>query len=142
MLTMMYRASAANCMHKPTCWHANLMCTEDVKTALFRAYCTPLYTAHLRCNYSKAKMKRLQIAFNDAFRIFPKLPRWTSASHMFVIHNVPTFHAVLRYFMYRFMCRLSDSKNVIIMALTEPTQSDTRHSACVWKDWNRSLYVF
>lgn len=46
------------------------MCTDDVKTALFKAYRTPFYTAHLRCSSSKAKMKKLQVAFNDAFRIF------------------------------------------------------------------------
>jgi len=59
--------SDANCMHKPTCkCH---MCTEDVKTALFGAYCTPLSTVHLWCSYSEGKMKKMQVAFNDAFRI-------------------------------------------------------------------------
>ncbi len=38
------------------------MCTVDVKIALFRAYCT----------YSKAKMKKLQVAINDALRILLK----------------------------------------------------------------------
>ena len=80
------------------------MCTDDVKTALFRAHCAPLYTAHLWCCYSKAKMKKLQEAFNDAFGILLKLPRWTSASHMFVSSNVPPFQAVMRNFMYKFMC--------------------------------------
>ncbi len=102
--------------------HKFHMCTDDVKTALFRAYRTTLYTAHLWCSYSKAKMKRLQLAFSDTLRILLKLPRWTSASHMFVTRNVPTFHAVLRNFMFRFMCRLTDPKNVIIMTLTEPTE--------------------
>jgi len=51
------------------------MCTEDVKTALFRAYCTPLYTAHLWCSYSKGKMKKIQVALHVTFRILLKLPR-------------------------------------------------------------------
>ena len=62
-------------------------CT-DVEIALFRSYCTSLYTSHLRCSYSVAKMKKLQVAYNDAFRILLGYPRWTSASHMFVSSNV------------------------------------------------------
>lgn len=50
----------------------------------------------LWCSCSKAKMKKRQVAFNDSIRILLKLPRQTSASHMFVTRNVPTFHAVLR----------------------------------------------
>ena len=34
-------------------------------------------------------------------------------------NNVPTFNAVLRNVMYRFMCRLSGSKNTIIVSLTD-----------------------
>ena len=118
------------------------MCTDDVKVSLFKAYCTPLYTAHLWCNFSKARMRKLQVAYNDAFRILLKLPRWTSASFMFVNSNVPTFHAVLRNFMFKFMCRLADSKNRIIMTLTVTTLSDTRYSSCLWRHWKECLYVF
>ena len=117
------------------------MCTDDVKVSLFRAYCTPLYTAHLWCNYSAAKMKKLHVAYNDAFRILLRVPRWTSASHMFVTNNVPTFHAVMRNFMYKFMCRLLESKNGIISAITETKQSDTRYTSSLWKHWTQCLYV-
>ena len=117
------------------------MCTDDVKISLFRAYCTPLYTAHLWCNYSKARMRKLQVAYNDAFRILLKLPRWTSASFMFVHSNVPTFHAVLRNLMFKFMGRLIDSENEIIMALTVITHSDTRYSSCLWRHWKKCLYA-
>ena len=118
------------------------MCTDNVKIALFKTYCTPLYTAHLWCRYTSAKMKKLQVAYNDAFRIFLKLPRWTSASEMFVTSNVSTFHAVLRNFMFKFMCRLKESNNVLSMALTGITQSDTRFSSCLWNHWRKCLYVF
>ncbi len=118
------------------------MCTVDVKIALFRVYCTSFYMSHLWCSYSKAKMKKLQVAFNDALRILLKLPRWRSASQLFVSSDVPTLHAVLRNYLYSFMCRLSDSRNTIIIALNVPTLSDTRHFSLFWKHWNSSLYVF
>ncbi len=78
--------------------HKFHMCTDYVKTALFKAYCIPLYTAHLWWSYSKAKIKKLQVAYNDALRILLKLPRWTSASHLFVYSRVPTLDDVLRIF--------------------------------------------
>ncbi len=87
------------------------MCTPDVKISLFKTYCTTLYTAHLWCDFSESKMKKLQVAYNDALRIVLKIPRRSSASEMFVSNNVPTFNAVLRNCMYRFMCRLIGSKN-------------------------------
>ncbi len=85
------------------------MCTPDVKISLFKTYCTTLYTAHLWCDFSESKMKKLQVAYNDALRIVLKIPRRSSASEMFVSNNVPTFNAVLRNCMHRFMCRLIGS---------------------------------
>ena len=111
------------------------------KTALFRAYCTPLYTAHLWCSHSKGKMNKLKVAYNDALRILLKYPRWESASKMFVTCNVP-FQALLRNCMYKFRCRLNSSKNSIIMSLTDPSLSETRYSSNLWKYWNQHLYVF
>ncbi len=71
------------------------MCTDDVKIALFKAYCTPLYTAHLWCSYSKAKFNKLQVAYNDALRLLLKVPRWTSASQLCVQNHVPMLYAVI-----------------------------------------------
>ena len=61
---------------------------------------------------------------------------------MFVNCNVPTFQALLRNFMYKFMCRLIESKNGIIMSLTDPTQSEARYSSSFWKYWTKHFYVF
>lgn len=33
--------------------------------------------------FSKANVKRLQVTYNNAFRILLKLPRWTRAGYMF-----------------------------------------------------------
>ena len=42
---------------------------------------------------------------------------------MFVANNVPTFNAVLRNVLYRFMGRLTGSLNTIIVSLTDISQS-------------------
>ena len=102
---MMFRDNTVNYMHKLTCCHENFMCTDDVKIALFKAYCTPLYTAHFWCRYSKSKYNKLRVAYNDALRILLRLPRCTSASQLFVNSGVPTLNALLRNLMYSFMMR-------------------------------------
>ena len=50
------------------------------------------------------------------------------ASSLFVTSNVPTFHAVLRNFTYKFMCQLLESKNKLIIALTGPHLSNKRRN--------------
>ena len=45
------------------------MCSVDVKTKLFRTYCTPLYTAHLWWNFSKANIRKLYVAYNNVYRM-------------------------------------------------------------------------
>lgn len=46
------------------------VCTNNVKLSLFRAYCTPLYSAHVWSNDSKATLQKLQVAYNDTLGLF------------------------------------------------------------------------
>ena len=90
------------------------MCSDDVKCSLFRAYVTPLYTAHLWYSYRVRSMQKLKVAYNDAMRLLLHIPRWHSASQLFVSMGVPTCDALLRRLMYKFMCQLDESENSII----------------------------
>lgn len=69
-----------------------IWCQSDPSPSLLYFF----YTARLWCNNSKSVMKKLLVAYQDAFRLFLRLPRWSSASQMFVESNVPTFHGLLR----------------------------------------------
>lgn len=40
-------------------------CSDEVKVNLFRAYCSPMYTAHLWVRYKNESLRKLQVAFND-----------------------------------------------------------------------------
>ena len=116
------------------------MCSSDVKASLFRAYCTPLYTAHLWDSYKAKSFQRLNVAYNDALRMLLRVPRWHSASQLFVSLGIPTFKALLRNLMYSFMCRLNESVNDIIMKLSDPAKSSYRFSSSLWCHWRSSLY--
>ena len=117
------------------------MCSIQVKCSLFRAFCTPLYTAYLWCCYKNSSMRRLKVAYNDAMRLLLQVPRWHSASQLFVSSGVPTFEALLRHSMYNFMCRLDGSENGIIEALTNPRISCSRYTSGLRKHWRDSLYM-
>ena len=117
------------------------MCSGPVKCALFKTFCTPMYTAFLWCSYTKGNMQRLRVAYNDALRILLKVPRWHSASDLFVSCGIHTFEALLRHSMYGFMCRLDESRNRIIEGLVSPTRSSYRFSSRLRKHWRDSLYL-
>ena len=113
------------------------MCSISVKISLFKAYCTPLYTAHLWSKYKANSMQKLKVAYNDAFRLLMREPRWHSASQLFVTLGVPTCPALLRNLMYKFICRLDKSDNSIIVVLTNPLESTVRYSSR--RHWRNSL---
>ena len=79
------------------------LCTIPVKVALFHAYCTPMYTAHLSYRFRENSMRKLRVAYNDFMRMLIDLPRFASASEMFANLCVPACSAVIRNLMYKFM---------------------------------------
>ena len=118
------------------------MCSDHLRMCLFRAYCTPLYTAPLWGKLLFIFFKsihRLQVAYNDCFRILLKKPRWSSASELFVKAGVNTIQALLRNLMYRFIGRLNDSKNEIIMLLSNPSYSALRYQSYLWRHLYKCL---
>ena len=117
------------------------MCSDSVKCSLFRTYITPLYTSQLWSNYKQKSMQRLKVAYNDAMRLLLCVPRWHSASHLFVSNRVPTCEALLRQLMFSFMCRLDKSENDIIEALVSPLKSCYRFTSRLRWHWCNSLYI-
>lgn len=91
--------------------------------ALFRAFCSSLYTAHLWMSYKKASYKKLIVAYNDALRLLLEKPRWTSATELFVSSRIGTLHAELRNLMFKRMCRLNVSENLIVLLCSSPEYS-------------------
>ena len=67
-----------------------------MKIILFRAYCTPLYAAHLWNKFNKSTIRHIKVAYNDAYRILFNFPRYTRASTQQVENNVVTFDALLK----------------------------------------------
>ena len=115
------------------------VCSDKVKIQLFKAYCTQLYTAALWAKFKKASLQRLQVAYNDCFRILLKKPRSCSASGQFCNAGVRTFRALLRNLMYKFICRLNMSQNYIVILLTNRRYSTIRYQSPMWRYWYECL---
>ena len=64
------------------------MCSDNVKVTLFRSYCSSLYTSQLWWKYRVNSIRKLYVAYNNAFRMLFRLSRDCSASSMFVVNNV------------------------------------------------------
>ena len=93
-------------------------CTVAVKLLLIKSYCTPFYCGYLWSDYKAKTFSKLRVAFNNVYRRVLGLPKWSSASEMYVTDNIENFEALLRKVIYGFIQRLEDSSNVIIQTLT------------------------
>lgn len=92
----------------------------------------------IRCCYRKNGMRRLIVAYNDAMRLLPQVPRGHSTSHLFVYSGIPTCEALLRHLMYNFMCHLDEFKNGLFEA--DPLRSCSRYSFRIRKHWR--IYIW
>ena len=71
-------------------------CSEKIRLLLFQMYCGTMYCCSLWCRYKKGTYAKLKVAYNNAFRVFMFLPKWCSASEMFVSRRATSFEALIR----------------------------------------------
>ena len=118
------------------------MCTETVKIKLFVTYCVQFYCAHLWLFSNNDKCyKKLNVAYNNVFRFFLRLPRDEigrpcSASGMLVTRRVKSFQEILRNVVFKFRCRLDASENELVKSTLFKNVSNFSK---LRKHWNRLL---
>ena len=117
--------------------HRFYMCTEPVKVKLFKTFCYCLYTAPLWWNYTLYSYRKVRVAYNDAFRNILNVPRFTSASQLFVSNRVFTLDGLVRHLLARFIKRLDDCTNLFICAINT---SDLKYQSRIRKFWITKLY--
>ncbi len=61
------------------------MYSDIVKVTIVRSYCSSLYTSQLWWKYRVSSIKKLYVAYNNAFRMLFRLPCDCSASGMFAV---------------------------------------------------------
>ena len=84
---------------------------------LFLTFCTPLYTCQLWSRHTARGLRKLYVAYNNAFRMMHHLPTYCSTSEMFTINRVPYCAAVIGNLTFRFMSRLILLSNALVVQL-------------------------
>jgi len=136
-MTLTFRNRLDHFMPERICWNVDF-----AAASLPTCYLTP--TARLcvdiRCGTfaHRYNYDRLRFAFNDAFRLLLDVPRWTSASSLFVIHRVPTSAAVIRKLTYSLYDCIRNSSNSRLLAYVE---SDMYYRSKSFHTWHRLLYM-
>ena len=114
------------------------MCSVEVKTLLFRTYCTSLYTTHLWTKYTESTLRNFYTAYHNVMKLFIGLPKREHTRPICVSYDIPYGPALLRNLIYRFMCRLQESQNMILYIIN---QSDCQYDSPLRKKWNSLLYI-
>ena len=115
------------------------MCSIGVRLALFRSFCSHMYTSQLWWNYKKCTMKRLLITYHNVFKMSISMSKYESTSVLCTVYNVLCCQAVIRNLVYRFMCRLQASNNSLVMSIQS---SSLVYTSRIRKHWRRLLYVY
>ena len=111
-------------------------CNIDVKVALFKTYCSGLYCCALWSRYKVATWKRVKVCHNDIFRKLLLVPRYHSASQLFVNNRVNNLDAISRTCMYSLQQRLKYSQNRLVVAVC---LSEMRVYSRTWQHFNVKL---
>ena len=114
------------------------MCSVDVKMTLFRSYCTPLYTAHLWTNYYNKTLSNFYVAYHNVMKLMIGLPKSDHNRPLCVRYNVPHGPALIRNFIYKFICRTNESQNMVLCAIN---RSDCQYESPLRKKWKSLLYT-
>ena len=110
----------------------------NVKIALFKSYCYPLYTCSLWSRYRVASLNKLKVCYNNVMRQLMGVPRWHSARTLFVQNRVKSFFEILRTITHSLMVRIKNSDNPIIHGLLH---SDAYIVSSQWDKWRVSMFV-
>ena len=125
-----------------SCCHLVKICvpfvSNNVKVTIFRSYCSSLYTSQLWWKYKVNSIRKLYVAYNNAFRMLFMLPCDCSASGMFAVHNVMSCPALVRKLVFGFYKRVKASQNSIVHAICA---SDIWWKSSIRANWNKLLYV-
>lgn len=112
-------------------------CTVPVKLRLLESYCLNFYCSTLWCDYSKHKINKIRVAYNNVFRKLLGHRRRDSASSMFVNNRINTFECTLRKMCFKFRNRLYACNNIIVLCLNDNSWVRNNY---MWRKWDTLLY--
>ena len=82
----------------PKCCYENSVTERSphLKCCMFKSYRATMYCSSMWFDSTVTSMKKLKIAYKNGLRMSLNLPRYNSASEMFVNLNIPSFNELLQ----------------------------------------------
>ena len=114
------------------------MCSIEVKITLFRSFCSSMYAPYLWWNYPNSSIRKLYISYHNIFKLFLKLPKFESTSLLCSVFDVQCCQSVIRKSIFNFMCRLNDSRNLIVNNLLN---SSLFYKSRIRLHWINAVYI-
>ena len=111
-------------------------CSIECKIQIFKTFLSQVYGCSLWVSYKVTSYSKVKVSHNDILRFLLQVPRYESASTLFVSHNVNNLDALLRTNYYSLMSRVNSSTNCIISALRT---SEARLHSRLWHRWSLAL---
>ena len=111
-------------------------CSPNVKCCMFKSYCATMYCSSMWFDSTVTSMKKLKIAYNNGLRMLLNLPKYNSASEMFVNLNISSFNELLRKFVFSFKTRIIESDNSLVNGIVTSTIS---LFSSIWAWWSDIL---
>ena len=81
-------------------------CFPYVKCMSFKSFCSHVYRSTMWYNCTVTAMRKSRVSYNNSLRRFLSIPKYNSASEMFVNLNIKSFGELIRNYIYSFMNRL------------------------------------
>ena len=94
-------------------------CSPDVKCCMLKSYCFTMCCSSMWFDSTVTAIRKIKIAYNNGLGRILNLPKYNSASEMFVNLNIPSFDELLRKFVYSFKSRIQDSCNSLVIGIVK-----------------------
>ena len=95
-----------------------------------------MYCSSMWFDGTVTSMKKLKIAYNNGLRRLLNLPKYNSASEMFVNLNISSFNELLQKFVLSFKTRIIESDNSLVNGIVTSTIS---LFSSIWAWWSDIL---
>jgi exonuclease III len=94
-------------------------CSDYVKCFLFKSFCSSMYCCSLWVRHRVGKLRRLFVTYNNAVRIFLRLPMRCSASLMYTMSDIPSPKCVIRKTCFGLYSRVRQSTKDVVKDIFE-----------------------
>lgn len=112
-------------------------CSNDIKSTLFRTFCTGFYCSSLWGSYKAKTFSKVKVAYNNVFRHLLSIDKSCSVSKAMIDCKVDPFAVVFRKYIVSFSNRLANCDNKIVSVLFNWTGF---HTSAIYKVWLKEAY--